>query len=493
MMLLKINPADNVAVVLTTLDSGETLSVDGTTLTLVEPIDAGHKVALVPIADGEAIVKYGNPIGRAVRAIAPGEAVHTHNLKTALEGLLAYTYTPQRTPLALREPGVFQGYRRPDGRVGIRNEVWIVPTVGCVNATAAYLERHAQEFFTDEIDGLYAFPHPYGCSQLSEDHENTRRALAGLISHPNAGAVLVLGLGCENNTVEGMQELLGDYDRERVRFLVCQDVADEYETGLAILRELVAYAGQFKRASAPMSELIVGLKCGGSDGFSGITANPLVGAFTDRLIAEGGSAILTEVPEMFGAETILMNRCRTPGLFDQTVTLINDFKTYFMDNGQDIYENPSPGNKAGGISTLEDKSLGCIQKGGTSDVVAVLNYGDPVTEKGLNLLTGPGNDLVSVSSMTASGAHMILFTTGLGTPFGAPAPTVKISSNTDLARRKSAWVDFDAGSLLAGVPMETMADRLYEYVCALASGEIRAKNEMHGAREFTIFKTGVTL
>jgi len=493
MKLLKINPADNVAVALATLGLGEILSVDGIAITLAESVDAGHKVALVPIADGEIVVKYGNPIGRAVGPIAPGETVHTHNLKTGLEGLLEYTYTPQRTPLAPREPGVFQGYRRPSGQVGIRNEVWIVPTVGCVNATAAYLEQHAQGFFTDEIDGLYAFPHPYGCSQLSEDHENTRRALAGLINHPNAGAVLVLGLGCENNTAEGMQELLGDYDQERIQFLVCQDVADEYEAGLTILQDLVAYAGQFQREPVPMSELVVGLKCGGSDGFSGITANPLVGAFTDRLIAEGGSAILTEVPEMFGAETILMNRCRTPELFDQTVTLINAFKTYFMENGQDIYENPSPGNKAGGISTLEDKSLGCIQKGGTSDVVAVLNYGDPVAEKGLNLLTGPGNDLVSVSSMTASGAHMILFTTGLGTPFGAPAPTVKLSSNSDLARRKPAWIDFDAGPLLAGVPIETLADELYEYIRALASGEIRTNNELYGAREFTIFKTGVTL
>jgi len=493
MKLLKINPADNVAVALMTLDPGETCSVGGTAITLADSVAAGHKVALVPIAAGEATIKYGHPIGRALRAITPGETVHTHNLKTALEGLLEYTYTPQYTPLPPREPGVFQGYRRPDGRVGIRNEVWIVPTVGCVNSTAAYLEQHAQRFFAHEIDGLYAFPHPYGCSQLSDDHENTRRALAGLINHPNAGAVLVLGLGCENNTVEGMQELLGDYDQERIRFLVCQDVANEYEAGLALLQELVAYAGQFQREPVPMSELIVGLKCGGSDGFSGITANPLVGAFTDRLTAEGGSAILTEVPEMFGAETILMNRCRTPELFEQTVALINEFKTYFMDNGQDIYENPSPGNKAGGISTLEDKSLGCIQKGGASDVVAVLNYGDPVTEKGLNLLTGPGNDLVSVSSMTASGAQVILFTTGRGTPFGAPAPTVKISSNTDLARRKSAWVDFDAGPLLDGTSMEALADELYEYICALASGEVRTNNELHGAREFTIFKTGVTL
>jgi len=493
MKLLKINPADRVAVALTALSPGDAVTVDGAKIIIGEPITAGHKVALVPIQTGEAVLKYGHPIGHATSDIAPGHAVHTHNLKTGLDGLLEYTYTPDRTPLIPREPGIFQGYRRPNGKVGIRNEVWIVPTVGCVNSTAAYLAEKAGSFLPKEVEGLYAFPHPYGCSQMTEDHENTRRALAGLIQHPNAGAVLVLGLGCENNTVDGMKELLGDYDQERIRFLVTQDCADEYEEGLQILGELVDHAAQFKRESVPMSELIVGLKCGASDGFSGITANPLVGSFSDRLIAEGGSAILTEVPEMFGAETILMNRCRTPEVFEKTVTLINDFKRYFMENGQDIYENPSPGNKAGGISTLEDKSLGCIQKGGTSDVVAVLGYGDPVTTKGLNLLTGPGNDLVSASSMTASGAHLVFFTTGRGTPFGAPVPTVKVSSNTPIYEKKPMWIDFNAGPLLEGVTLEEMTDALYEYVRALASGEIKANNEIHNAREFTIFKTGVTL
>jgi len=493
MKLLKINPADNVAVALFPISTGETVAVADTTLTIKETIDPGHKVALSPIDPEKAVIKYGHPIGHATKTIAPGEVVHTHNLKTALTDLLEYSYTPELTTHPTLKSGTFKGYRRPDGRVGIRNEVWIVPSVGCVNPTAQFLEKNAQKFLTDQIDGLYAFPHPYGCSQLSEDHENTRRALAGLIRHPNAAAVLVIGLGCENNTMEGMQELLHDCDSERVRFLVCQDSEDELEEGLAILKELTAYAGKFERESIPMSELIIGLKCGGSDGFSGITANPLVGAFTDRLISEGGSTILTEVPEMFGAETILMNRCGTPELFDQTVCLINDFKTYFIESGQNIYENPSPGNKAGGISTLEEKSLGCIQKGGTSNVVAVLNYGDSVREKGLNLLTGPGNDLVSISSMAASGAHLILFTTGLGTPFGAPVPTVKISSNTALFQRKPTWIDFNAGSLLENTSMEVCANNLYEYVRALASGEILANNEKFNAREFTIFKSGVTL
>jgi len=492
-MMMKISPCDNVAVALKALAAGEKIALGEVSVTIDQPVNAGHKVATRRIQDGEAVIKYGHPIGLAVGDIQPGQTVHTHNLKTALKDLLEYTYTPQLSKLEPQELHMFQGYRRPDGKVGIRNEVWIVPTVGCINVTAAALASSAQKLLSEHIDGIYAFPHPYGCSQLGDDHENTRAALAGLIRHPNAGAVLVVGLGCENNTVESMKELLGEYDDERVKFLTCQESENELADGLALLGELVGYAGRFRRESVPMGELVVGLKCGGSDGFSGITANPLVGALSDRLIAEGGSAILTEVPEMFGAETILMNRCPTPELFERTVELINNFKRYYIENGQDIYENPSPGNKAGGISTLEEKSLGCIQKGGRANVADVLGYGQPVSTCGLNLLTGPGNDLVSVSSMSTSGAHLILFTTGRGTPFGAPVPTMKISSNTALYNKKRGWIDFDAGPLLEGKPMDELCDELYEYIRALASGERLARNEELGAREFTIFKTGVTL
>jgi len=494
MKLLKINESDNVAVALEAIAVGEVLDVDGARLTAREEIGVGHKIALERIGEGGMVIKYGSPIGRASADIEAGQAVHTHNLKTALDGLLEYTYAPALTELVPREPGTFKGFRRADGKVGIRNEIWIIPTVGCVNATAEVLAKTARDFEgLGSIDGIHSFGHPFGCSQLGDDHENTRKALAGLVRHPNAAGVLVLGLGCENNDVASFKEAIGGYDEKRVKFLICQDSDDEFAEGTAILHELIANASSAKREDIPMSELIVGLKCGGSDGFSGITANPLVGAFTDRLIAEGGSAILTEVPEMFGAETILMNRCRTPELFERTVDMVNGFKTYFIKNEQPIYENPSPGNKAGGISTLEDKSLGCTQKGGTADVVDVLGYCDPVTVRGLNLLSGPGNDLVSVSNLTASGAHLALFTTGRGTPFGVPVPTVKISSNTALYNKKRGWIDFDAGPLLAGTPMDTLCGELYEYVRALASGEVLAKNEVLGAREFTIFKTGVTL
>ena len=500
MKLLRINPDDNVAVVLAPIVSGEVVSTGNSDITVLEGVSPGHKIALVNIAAGQPVIKYGQPIGHASTAIVAGRHVHTHNLATALDGVLEYTYTPKLANQQAREPGIFRGFRRTDGSgepvgVGIRNEVWVIPTVGCVNATAEFLAKAARAEMPrhSSVEGIYAFGHPYGCSQLGDDHENTRRALAGLIRHPNAGGVLVLGLGCENNDIESLKELLGNYDKNRVKFLVCQDSADEIEDGIAILRDLVDYASCFRREEMPTSELIIGLKCGGSDGFSGITANPLVGAFTDRLVAEGGSVILTEVPEMFGAETLLMNRCCSPEVFDRTVDMINGFKNYYIENGQNVYENPSPGNKAGGITTLEDKSLGCVQKGGHANVVDVLNYGDQVRTRGLNLLNGPGNDLVSASSMTASGAHMILFTTGRGTPFGAPAPTAKISSNTALATKKHTWIDFDTGSVLTGVPIESLCDKFYEYVLALASGDVRAKNEDLGAREFTIFKTGVTL
>ena len=478
MKTIKIHPADNVAVVV------ENIKECG--------IAAGHKIALEDISEGDAVIKYGYTIGCATQNIQKGEAVHTHNTKTTLKGLVEYEYRPKLGSAAPRMPGCFMGYRRETG-VGIRNEIWIVPTVGCVNNTAKTIESMVQKAICGNIDGVYAFTHPYGCSQLADDHENTKKALCGLINHPNAGGVLVLGLGCENNGVEGLKKTLGDYDPNRVKFLICQETEDETESGLDIASELINYASRFKRERLPVSELTVGLKCGGSDGFSGITANPLVGAFADRLIAEGGTAILTEVPEMFGAETILMNRCENLEVFDKTVKMINGFKEYYLSNGQNIYENPSPGNIAGGISTLEEKSLGCIQKGGSSNVVDVLEYGGRPVKKGLNLLSSPGNDLVSTSALAASGAHLVLFTTGRGTPFGSPVPTVKLSSNTGLYNKKKNWIDFDCGELLNGLTMEVLGDKLYEYVISLASGEIRAKNEENGAREFDIFKSGVTL
>lgn len=496
MAVFQIHEKDNVAVAVDRVAKNEEITVQGQNIIVGDEIPAGHKVAIQAIAKGEDVVKYGFPIGTAKMDIPVGTWVHTHNVQSKLGDLLHYTYEPQkaeRPELANGKRYEFMGYKRKDGSAGIRNEVWIIPTVGCVNSIAREIEGAAQVFKTDHIDGIYAYSHPHGCSQLGDDQRHTQKILSGLVHSPNAGAVLVLSLGCENNQVDLMKEVIGDYDPDRVKFLVCQDVEDEIAAGTEIVKELCAYADQFYRQPCEASLLTIGLKCGGSDGFSGITANPLVGEISNRLIAAGGTSILTEVPEMFGAETLLMNRARNEQVFDKTVALINDFKEYFMSYGEKVNENPSPGNKAGGITTLEDKSLGCVQKGGAAIVEDVLGYGDRVSKKGLNLLQAPGNDLVASNALAAAGAHMVLFTTGRGTPFASPVPTIKISSNSRLAGFKRNWIDFNAGTIAEGEAKEETADRFFNYILDVASGRIHAKSEKLDKHELVIFKNGVTL
>ncbi len=458
---MKIHPSDNVCVDLST----------------------GHKVAGRDIKQGENIIKYGFPIGHALCDIKAGDAVHTHNLKTNLKDQLSYTYQPEFAPQPQSISRTFNGYVREDGRAGIRNDIWIVNTVGCVNKVAEALAKET---------GALCFPHPFGCSQLGDDHATTQKILAGLVRHPNAGGVLVLGLGCENNNISEFQKVLGETNPNRVKFLNCQDVSDEIAEGKRRISELRAYADTFSRQEIGAEKLVVGLKCGGSDGYSGITANPLVGRFSDLLIACGGASVLTEVPEMFGAETLLMKRCKNEAVFEKTVKLINQFKDYFIRHGQVVYENPSPGNKTGGITTLEEKSLGCVQKGGTSKVVDVLDYGDTVKTPGLNLLNGPGNDIVAITNLAAAGCQMVLFTTGRGTPVGAPVPTVKIATNTPLFEKKPGWMDFNAGTLLSGKSMDALSAELFDYCIKVAGGQ-KTQNELHGYREISIFKDGVTL
>ena len=456
-------------------------------------IPQGHKMALNGLAENDQVVKYGFPIGHATCPIAPGEWVHTHNMKTNLSGQLEYSYHPKLNPPAPLPCATFQGFRRKNGQVGIRNEIWIIPTVGCVNDVAKALVKQNQDLVTGTIDGLYTFPHPFGCSQTGADHAQTRKLLAALTRHPNAGAVLVLSLGCENLTHEQFVQELGAYDENRVKFLTCQQVEDELAAGREILARLAAYAGEFHREPIPASELVVGMKCGGSDGLSGITANPTVGRFSDLLVAQGGSTVLTEVPEMFGAEGFLMNRCASEAVFHKAVNMINGFKEYFLRHNEVVYENPSPGNKAGGITTLEDKSCGCVQKGGSAPIMDVIGYGDQVVTKGLNMLYGPGNDLVSSTALTAAGAHLILFTTGRGTPFGAPAPTMKLATNTPLAQKKRGWIDFNAGVVADGSrTLDEAAQDLMALVLEVASGK-KTRAEEKGFREISIFKDGVVL
>lgn len=492
---LRINPADNVAVAISPLHTGETIEADGRVITLRTDVPAGHKVTLKNFQAGENIIKYGYPIGHVTTDVPEGTWVSEKEIKTNLAGLLDYTYQPVEVHTDIPvEHRTFKGYRRRNGDVGVRNEIWIIPTVGCVNGIVNQLAEGLRRE-TDGgkgVDAIVAFPHNYGCSQLGEDHENTKKILRDMVLHPNAGAVLVVGLGCENNQPDVFREFVGMYDEDRIRFMVAQKVDDEYEEGMRILRELYAKCCQDERTDVLLSELRVGLKCGGSDGFSGITANPLLGMFSDYLIAQGGTSVLTEVPEMFGAETILMNRCRTTELFNQTVSLINDFKEYFLSHGEPVGENPSPGNKAGGISTLEEKALGCTQKCGKSYVSGVMAYGERLQTKGLNLLSAPGNDLVAATALASSGCHIVLFTTGRGTPFGTFVPTMKISTNSNLAAHKPGWIDFNAGVIVEDEPMETTCRRFIDYVIQVASGE-PVNNEKKNYREIAIFKNGVTL
>ncbi|NDL67092.1 UxaA family hydrolase, partial [Anaerotalea alkaliphila] len=447
---LRIHPKDNVAIALEPLEPGDRIEVDGKEIAAAEPIPQAHKMAVGAIAAGEAVVKYGMPIGNATEDIAPGRHMHVHNLKTGLGEILEYGYAPAfesfGTSLPERKVHV---YERSNGEVGIRNELWVVPTVGCVNGVAQrIIDRFRKEVDPVGIDGVFAFPHPYGCSQMGEDHAATRTTLQDIAKHPNAGGVLVLGLGCENNQVQAFRETMGEYDTERVVFLVAQEEEDEIGAGVQRLKALYERMKEDRRVEKPLGVLRIGLECGGSDGLSGITANPLLGEFSDYLVSYGGTTVLTEVPEMFGAETILMNRCIDGEVFRKTVEMVNDFKDYYQRHGQVIYENPSPGNKKGGITTLEDKSLGCTQKAGRSQVMDVLGYGERLKTPGLNLLSAPGNDLVATTALGMAGCHMVLFSTGRGTPFGGFVPTMKISTNTDLARKKPGWIDFDAGQLI---------------------------------------------
>ncbi|KRW91568.1 altronate hydrolase [Alicyclobacillus tengchongensis] len=496
---LHLAPDDDVAIAVEPLAVGDTIAWENHVIEVQEPIGRGHKVAVRAIAQGERVYKYGFPIGVATRDIPRGTWVHVHNVRTALSGKLEYAYQPDFVTGVQQEhpvmPTSFRGYVRENGQAGTRNEIWIINTVGCVNKVAERLAALADARWRGQgIDGVYHFPHPYGCSQLGDDLRYTQSLLAGLVRHPNAAGILIVGLGCENNRIESFRSALSDVPPEKLRFLELQATADEFEVGMSLIAELVQYASHYKREETSVAKLKIGLKCGGSDGFSGMTANPLVGRVADWVTLHGGTALLTEVPEMFGAETILMQRAENEKVFEQIVDLINRWKDYYQRHGQPIYENPSPGNKDGGITTLEEKSLGCVQKGGrTAKVVDVVAYGQSAQKPGLNLVEAPGNDMVSVSALAAAGAQLVLFTTGRGTPLGGPVPTMKIATNSDLAGQKPGWIDFDAGRLTDGVPFDDLALQLYEHVIRVASGEDLARNERNGYREIAIFKDGVTL
>jgi altronate hydrolase len=488
---IRVHAEDNVAIALRPLETGERVVIAGQVVSIRTPVEQGHKVALTDIVAGEVIRKYGWAIGRSTSAIAAGTQVHTHNVETLLEGEEQYRYQPIAQPVLPTSDATFMGYRRADGRVGTRNEIWILPTVGCVSRTSERIASVAHSRHSGAVDGVHAFTHPFGCSQLGDDLAGTRSVLAALASNPNAGGVLIVGLGCESNQLDALMSEIPEALRSRVRTLKAQTEEDETNAGLAIVDELVREAAQTRRAPVPLSGLVIGLKCGGSDGFSGLSANPLVGRISDLVVGSGGSTMLTEIPEIFGAERLLMARAQDREAFDALVTIVNDFKRYFLEHGQPVSENPSPGNIAGGITTLEEKSLGAVQKAGQAPVADVLRYGERARRKGLTLLEAPGNDAVSSTALAAAGATMILFTTGRGTPLGFPVPTVKIASNSALAARKKNWIDFDAGAVLER-GLDATAEELLALITRIASGEPTAA-ERNDEREIAIWKRGVTL
>lgn len=487
----RVHPSDHVAVALADIPAGALISIDGQDVRTLANIPKGHKLALQARQAGDPVIKYGWPIGRATGPIAPGEHVHSHNLSTGLAGLDEYVYRPAQAVLPFPENRTFQGYRRRSGAVGTRNEIWILCTVGCVARTAQRIAAEAARRLGDRVDGVHALTHPFGCSQLGDDLKNTRRILSGLAGHPNAGGVLIVGLGCENNQLDQLLAEATHLDRNRVRSFNAQFADDELEEGLRLVEDLAQIVEQDRREPAPLSELRLGVKCGGSDGFSGLTANPLVGCVTDIVAAAGGTPIVTEIPEIFGAEQALMDRAVSQTVFDEAASVVNDFKQYFLDHGQPVYENPSPGNIAGGITTLEEKSLGAVQKAGHAPLTQVLRYGEQAAERGLALLEAPGNDAVSSTALTAAGATVILFTTGRGTPLGFPAPTLKIASNSALAERKRSWIDFDAGTVIED-GLERATEDLLQLVIETASGRL-TRAERNDEREIAIWKGGVTL
>ncbi|MBW4845760.1 MULTISPECIES: UxaA family hydrolase [unclassified Lacrimispora] len=493
---IQINPQDNVAVALCDNEKGTEVIIGGDAFILKDDILFGHKIALKDFSWDEEVIKYGESIGHITKPAQKGEWIHSHNLSTNLEGLLDYRYIPleerSEKPKACRNS--FHGYRRADGSVGIRNEIWIIPTVSCVNTTVNKIAKAAGEKLQGICDGVYAFPHNAGCSQLGHDFDTTQKILSSIVHHPNAGGVLLVSLGCENNDLQHFLPVLGDYDHLRIRTMVTQDVeGDEVLEGVRLVEEIARVAADDKRSEVSASELKIGFKCGGSDAFSGVTANPLCGRIADRVVELGGSGILTEVPEMFGAESLLMNRADSDETFQKVVDLINSFKQYYIDYNQPIYENPSPGNKRGGITTLEEKSLGCIQKGGKARVTDTLQYGQFCKKPGINLMIGPGNDSVSITNLLASGAQILLFTTGRGNPLATAIPTIKVASNDRLYSRKQNWIDFNAGMILEGKTLGEAADELWELVLDICSGKKQTKNEISNYREIMIFKNGVLL
>lgn len=499
MSAIKLYPQDTVALATSELKKGQTVTVDGETITLLDDIPNAHKIALKDFETGEAVRKYDNIIGYASKPIKKGEWIHSHNEVTGLGKSKEYTY--DFNPISIF-PGesdkTFMGYDRADGGAGIRNHLAIISTVFCANGPLRKLARMAEAKYpaTENFDGIIAFDQEFGCSQTGKDLVTTCKIIAGIAKNANFGGVLLVSNGCEMAIPSVLEQYMGDYDKKRIRTLTLQEVEDEFTAGMELIDEIMEEMKDDKRTPININRLHIAMNCGGSDGYSGITANTLLGTLCDTLVKEGAIMNMTEVPEMMGAEHILMNRAADKSIFDDIVKMMYDYDAYFARYGEKAADNPTQGNKAGGLTTLEEKSLGCIQKGGHCAVMEVLEYGERATKNGFVLVSGPGNDLAGVSGQIAAGAVLTIFTTGRGTPCGFAGPTFRLASNTALATRKSNWIDYDAGRLLtAKTPeeVEALNKELYDAIMATVNGQYRTRTEENGYYILGALKDGVTL
>ena len=492
---LTLNPADDVAIVLEALEPGT--AVESLNLSAAEAIPAGHKIARHAIAAGSVVRKYGQVIGEAVRDIAAGAHVHTHNLAMSEARAGAAIGVDARTHRPLSGAS-FEGFVRADGSVGTRNYIGVLTSVNC-SATVA---RRIADAFPDSslprgVDGVVAFTHQGGCggSSLSTDTAVLQRTMAGYARHPNFAAVLVVGLGCEANQIPDWLAREGLEPNADLRTLTIQEAGGTsraIEAGLVAVREMITRASTARRQTVSAAHLTVGLQCGGSDGWSGVTANPALGAAVDLLVAHGGRAMLSETPEIWGAEHLLLRRATTPEVADRLLARLEWWRAYADRHGMELNNNPSPGNLAGGLTTILEKSLGAVAKSGATPLNDVIGYAEPVTAPGLTFMDSPGYDPCSATGQIASGANLLAFTTGRGSVFGAkPAPSIKLASNARLASWMDEDMDIDASPVLNGVSLAAMGELIFARMLAVASGE-PAKSEALGIgdNEFVPWQVG---
>ena len=506
---------DNLCVAARHLELGEEISVGGESLRLAEPVRLGHKLAVRAIREGERVKKYGQTIGFATRDIAPGQWIHSHNL-TAGRFEREYEYATEiPPPPAPIEGRTFQGYRRAGGKAGTRNYIAVISSVNCSASVSKYISQRFDNSLLAKfpnVDGLLPLTHKGGCGlqYAGEDHQQLTRVLSGFATHPNVGAYLLVGLGCETGTLQylvqhgGLAEGVVQLNTKAngaarppvvLSMQDCGGTNKTVEAGIAAIAEMLPRVNGVRREPIPASELILGCECGGSDGNSGVTANPALGAASDLLVAAGGTSILSETPEIYGAEHLLVRRARTRAIGEKLIDRIRWWEEYTAKFGVEIDNNPSPGNKEGGLTTIYEKSLGAVAKGGSTALCGVYRYAEPVTAQGFVIMDTPGYDPASITGMVAGGANVVCFTTGRGSCFGCkPVPSIKIATNTPMYEQMIDDMDINAGVILEGASVADVGRQIFEFILEVAGGK-RTKSEIHGVgeEEFAPWSIGPTL